>query len=76
MKNSKAAIEIESVEADPLTPRKLDFSKAVRGKYYERMQEGTNVVLIAPDLMEAFPDSDTVNDALRKFQAMTTEKRA
>ncbi|WP_263377974.1 hypothetical protein [Granulicella paludicola] len=38
------------------------------------MQEGTNVVLIAPNLMEAFPDSDAVNDALRKFQAMSAEK--
>jgi hypothetical protein len=33
MKNSKAA-----VDGDPLTPRPLDLSKAVRGKYYGRMQ--------------------------------------
>jgi hypothetical protein len=40
------------------------------------MQEGTNIVLLAPDLMEAFPDSDAVNDALRKYQALTAAKRA
>jgi hypothetical protein len=76
MKNSNAALDVDSVEADPLLPRKLDLSKAVRGKYYDRMREGTNIVLLAPDLMEAFPDSDAVNDALRKYQALTAAKRA
>jgi hypothetical protein len=49
----------------------LDFSKAVRGKYYARMQQGANVVVIAPDLLKAFPDSESVNDALRAFRMMT-----
>jgi len=66
-----------SHELDPLRERPdLDFSKGVRGKYYARIQDGTNVVLIAPDLMEAFPDSEAVNDALRKYQALTAAKRA
>ena len=72
MKNSNAALDVDSVEADPLLPRQLDLSKAVRGKYYDRMREGTNIVLLAPDL----PDSDAVNDALRKYQALTAAKRA
>jgi hypothetical protein len=51
---------------DPLAPRpNLDFSKGVRGKYYDRMQAGTNVVIIAPDLLDTFPDSESVNEALR-----------
>jgi len=75
MKNSNTALDIDSVEADPLLSRTLDLSKAVRGKYYDRIQEGTNVVLIDPDLMDAFPDSDAVNDALRKYQALTAAKR-
>lgn len=67
----------KSTKLDPLRERPdLDFSKGVRGKYYQRMQEGTNIVLLAPDLMDAFPDSDAVNDALRKYQALTTPKRA
>ncbi len=37
----------------------------VRGKYAERYAQGTNVVLLAPDVAEAFPDSDSVNKALR-----------
>ena len=78
MKNLNAALEAKTVEADPLESRPLDLSKAVRGKYYKRMQEGTNVVLIAPDLMETFPDSDAVNEALRSLKkiAERTPKRA
>jgi len=53
-------------ELDPLAPRpNLDFSKGVRGKYYDRMQQGTNIVVIAPDLLDTFPDSESVNEALR-----------
>ena len=70
MKNSNAALELDAVEADPLEPRPLDLSRAVRGKYYDRMQEGTNIILLAPDLMDTFPDSDSVNEALRSLKAI------
>ena len=64
-------------ELDPLRQRPdLDFSKGVRGKYYQRMQEGTNIVLLAPDLMDTFPSSEAVNDALRKYLELTAAKRA
>ncbi len=42
-----------------------DFSKGVRGKYAKRYAEGTNVVVLSPDLVEFFPDSESVNSALR-----------
>lgn len=42
-----------------------DFSKGVRGKYAKRYAEGTNVVVLAPDVADAFPDADSVNEALR-----------
>ena len=58
----------KSPELDPLAPRpNLDFGKAVRGKYYDLMQAGTNIVLIAPDLLDTFPDSESVNEALRSL---------
>lgn len=38
-----------------------------RGKYAKRYREGTNVVLIDPDLQKIFPDSDAVNRALRDY---------
>lgn len=42
-----------------------DFAGAVQGKYWERYQEGTNLILLEPDIQRAFPDSKSVNDALR-----------
>ena len=38
-----------------------------RGKYAKRYREGTNIVLIEPDLHRLFPDSEAVNRALRKY---------
>ena len=56
-------------ELDPLAPRPaLDFSTGVRGKHFNRMKQGTNIVLIAPDLLDTFPDSDAVNEALRSLK--------
>jgi hypothetical protein len=37
----------------------------VRGKYAKRFREGTNIVLIDPDMVEAFPTEAAVNEALR-----------
>ena len=44
-----------------------DFSKGVQGKYAKRYAEGTNVVVIEPDVAEVFPDHDSVNQALRSL---------
>ncbi len=54
-------------KVDELRPE-YDLSKlkgGVRGKYYERASAGTNLVLIEPDLANVFPDTDSVNRALR-----------
>jgi hypothetical protein len=71
MKNSRNARNLET-QADLLEPRHLDLSKAVRGKYYDRMKAGTNIVLIAPDLLDTFPDSESVNEALRGLKKIAT----
>lgn len=43
-----------------------DFSKGVRGKYHKRLaKEGSNIVVLEPDVAKAFPDSASVNEALR-----------
>lgn len=49
-----------------------DFSGGVRGKYVDRYRRGINVVLLDPELAEAFPDSKSVNDALRALVAIAT----
>jgi hypothetical protein len=41
----------------------------VRGKYAERYRERTNIVVIEPELSEAFPNTKAVNDALRQILA-------
>ena len=43
------------------------IKSGVRGKYTKRYREGTNLVLIDPDLHKLFPDSEAVNRALRKY---------
>ena len=48
--------------------REYDLSKlkgGVRGKYYRKAVAGTNLVLIEADLADLFPDSGSVNRALR-----------
>jgi hypothetical protein len=50
---------------DPDLLDEYDFSKGVRGKYAGRYAEGTNVVVLAPDVAAVFPDAASVNEALR-----------
>jgi hypothetical protein len=45
------------------------IKSGVRGKYTKRYRNGTNLVLIDPDLHELFPDSESVNRALREYVA-------
>ncbi len=54
-------------KSDDLRPE-YDLSKltgGVRGKYYKRATAGTTLVLLEPDVAEAFPDGRSVNQALR-----------
>ena len=44
-----------------------DLRGGVRGKYYERYKQGTNVVLLEPDIAKVFRDSAAVNEALRQY---------
>ena len=44
-----------------------DFSRGRRGKYARRYAEGTNVVVLEPDVAKAFPTSKKVNASLRKL---------
>ena len=44
-----------------------NFSKGVRGKYADRFAEGTNLILLQPDVAKEFPDSESVNEALRSL---------
>ncbi len=57
----------KKTDSDP-TPEmreEYDFSSAVRGKYAERFAEGSNVIVLDPDVAEVFSDAAAVNGALR-----------
>ncbi len=54
-------------QADPDMLEEYDFSGGVRGKYAKRYAEGTNIVVLDPDLAERFRDSESVNRALREL---------
>ena len=45
--------------------QEYDFSSGVRGKHHEAYRQGTNVILLDPDVAEVFKDSAAVNAALR-----------
>ena len=60
---------------DPDMLEEYDFSKGVRGKYAKRYAEGSNVVIIEPDVFKYFPDHDSVNDALRSLAAIFENQR-
>jgi len=54
-----------------------DLSKlrgGVRGKYAKRFQQGTNLVLLSPDVAKYFPDERSVNAALRSLVGIAMTK--
>ena len=54
----------------------FDYTKAVRGKYYQRLiKEGANVAVLEPDVANAFRDSASVNAALRSLLEVSEATR-
>lgn len=56
---------MKRMQKDPDLLEEYDFSQGVQGKYADRFREGTNLVLLDPDIAEAFPSDEAVNTALR-----------
>ena len=51
-----------------------DFSQGVVGKYAKQYAEGTNVVLLDPDVAQVFPNSEAVNQALRAIAQIIQQR--
>ena len=51
-----------------------DFSTGERGKYAQRFAAGTNLILLEGDVASMFPDSESVNRALRKLVEIIRER--
>ena len=66
----------KSPKPKPEMRDEYDFSKGVRGKYAGRFAEGTNVIVLDPDVAEVFTDAKTVNDALRELVRRREKERA
>ncbi|MBI4962715.1 MAG: hypothetical protein HY913_05500 [Desulfomonile tiedjei] len=56
-------------KSDELRPqyRREDLGQGVRGKFLESHRAGTNLVLLSPDVADAFPTEEAVNEALRSL---------
>ena len=52
-----------------------DFSQGVRAKYAERFREGSNVVVLEPDVAAEFDSDQAVNRALRAYLASKKSKK-
>jgi hypothetical protein len=70
MKKSRKKARPLGSDEDTMRPE-YDFSKAVRGVTAARYAEGTNVILLDPDVAEIFPDTRAVNEALRTIARVT-----
>lgn len=66
---------MKTMPNDPSMLKEYDFSKGVKGKYSSRYKEGSNVVVIDPDIVEYFPDHDSVNEALRLLTTIMKKQK-
>ncbi|MCX6556620.1 MAG: hypothetical protein NTW95_04185 [Candidatus Aminicenantes bacterium] len=58
---------MKKMQKDQTMLEEYDFGAGVQGKYSKRYSEGTNVIVIEPDVAKFFPDHDSVNQALRSL---------
>ncbi len=66
---------MKKMQKDPDMLEEYDFSKGIRGKYAKKYSEGTNVVIIDPDVAKFFPDHDSVNQALRSLTEIIKKQK-
>jgi len=66
---------MKRMQKDPDLLEEYDFSKGVQGKYAKRYAEGTNIVVIEPDVAKVFPDHDSVNQALRSLAEIIRQQK-
>jgi len=64
-----------TVENDDDMLEEYDFSAGIRGKYVQRLAEGSNLIVIDPDVATIFPDHASVNNALRQLAAVITNQQ-
>jgi urate oxidase len=66
---------MKKMRKDPNMLEEYDFSSGIQGKYSKRYSEGTNVVVIEPDIVKYFPDHKSVNQALRSLAGIIKRQK-
>ena len=74
MKKNRSLPGTGQIDEDTMR-EEYDFSKADRGVTSARYAEGTNVILLDPDVADIFPDARAVNEALRTLVRLTKQNR-
>jgi hypothetical protein len=70
----KATKTAKRTKRDEMRPE-YDFSKGVRARYAKRFAQGTNLVLLEPDVAAKFPNAAAVNKALRELLKSKSSRR-
>jgi hypothetical protein len=65
MKKERAKRTLQPKADEDIMRAEYDFSKAARGRTAARYAQGTNVVVLEPDVVRMFPNATAVNEALR-----------
>lgn len=74
MKKDKAKHKATDADRDTMRPE-YDFSKGARGVTAQRYRDGANVIVLDPSLLDVFPDSETVNEALRALAPVLRRRK-
>jgi hypothetical protein len=67
--------KVSEVGSDDILPE-YDFSAGRRNKYAESYRQATNIVQLDPDVAELFPDSASVNEALRALGRIAQRRKS
>jgi hypothetical protein len=76
MKKVQSRQTIEATEDRDTMRPEYDFSGAVRGVTAARYAKGTNVVVVDPEVLDVFPDSVAVSEALRALAPVLRHRQA
>ena len=64
----------QSEDKDTMRPE-YDFSRGVRGKHAAKYAQGTNVVVLEPDVKREFRTTQQVNETLRAVSKLLQQER-
>lgn len=62
-------------KAEAVMDDEYDFPRGVRGKYAARFREGSNVVVLDPDVVAEFPTPEEVHETLRRVARRRARRR-